>query len=136
MFTAITAVALLAGMLVDLGQPRTAALLGGVLTGGPYAAYFLLVTAPEDRHELDDQLAVVRARLGDDEYEQAIAHGAGMSLDGVIDTMVTAIDEALHQAALWHRLPIAGRQSFRLWFERRRGEADRVVESVAVRLAG
>ncbi len=93
-FTAITAVALLAGMLVDLDQPRIAALLGGVLTRGPYAAYFLLVTAPEDRHELDDQLAVVRARLGDDEYEQAIAHGAGMSLDGVIDTMVTAIDEA------------------------------------------
>ena len=104
MFTAITAVALLAGMLVDFGQPRTAALLGGVLTRGPYAAYFLLVTAPEDRHELDDQLAVVRARLGDDEYEQVIAHGAGMSLDGVIDTMVTAIDDALREAALWHRL--------------------------------
>ena len=53
------------------------------------------MTAPEDRHELDDQLAVVRARLGDDEYEQVIAHGAGMSLDGVIDTMVTAIEDAL-----------------------------------------
>ena len=53
------------------------------------------MTSPEDRHELDDQLAVVRARLGDDEYEQAIAHGAAISLDGVIDTMVTAIDDAL-----------------------------------------
>jgi hypothetical protein len=96
-FTAITAVALLAGMLVDFGQLRTAALLGGVLTRGPYAAFFLLVTAPEDRHELDDQLALVRARFGDDEYEQAIAYGAGMSLDGVIDTMVTAIDEAFQK---------------------------------------
>ena len=82
-------------MLVDFGQPRTAALLGGVLTRGPYTAYFLLVTAPEDRHELADQLAVVRARLGDDEYEQVIAHGAGMSLDAVIDTMAIAIDDAL-----------------------------------------
>ena len=34
-FTAISVVALLAGMLVDLGQPRTAALLGGVLTREP-----------------------------------------------------------------------------------------------------
>jgi hypothetical protein len=31
----------------------------------------------------------------DDEYEQAIALGSGMSLDVVIDTMVTAIDDAL-----------------------------------------
>jgi hypothetical protein len=54
-----------------------------------------VVTAPEDRDQLEHQLAGVRAELDDDEYEHAIAQGAAMSLDGTIDTMLTAIDETL-----------------------------------------
>jgi predicted ATPase/class 3 adenylate cyclase len=98
-FTAVTAAALLAGMLADFDRPRTAAVLAGVLTRGPYAPIFPVVTAPDDRQQLADQLAAVRAQLGDDEYEDAISQGAAMSLDGTLDTMLTAIDEMLATAA-------------------------------------
>jgi hypothetical protein len=93
--TRMTAVALLAELLADLDRYRPAAVLVGVLMHGPYAPILRLVTTPADRQELDQKLTQVRAQLGDDAYELALAHGAGMALDEVIDTTLTAIDDAL-----------------------------------------
>jgi predicted ATPase/class 3 adenylate cyclase len=95
LFTAIAAAAILIGVLAELHQPQPAATLAGALTEGPYAPLLVLVTQPDDRDQLDVELANLRAHLGHNAYDNAIAAGAAMSLDDIIDTMTAAIDAAL-----------------------------------------
>jgi hypothetical protein len=93
--TALAVAVVLVGVLGRLARPHRAATIGGVLTEGPYAPLLPIATEPDERAQLRLDLADLRDRLGDDDYATALATGAAMHLDGIVDTLLAAIDDAL-----------------------------------------
>jgi predicted ATPase/class 3 adenylate cyclase len=93
--TALAIAVTLISVLARLAGPRQAATIGGVITEGPYAPLLPIATEPDDRAQLRLDLTELRNRLGDDDYATALATGAAMHLDAVVDTLLAAIDDAL-----------------------------------------
>jgi hypothetical protein len=92
--TALAVAVALVGVLARIGLPDRAATIGGALTEGPYAPLLPIATEPDERDQLRSDLADLRDRLGADHYATAVATGAAMHLDAVVDTLLAAIDDA------------------------------------------
>ena len=68
----------------ELGRPEPAAVFTGVVTVGPYRHLTTIGTGPE-AEDREAMLTRVQAELGKDAYEDAVARGARMSHEKIVD---------------------------------------------------
>ncbi len=77
-----------------VGKHEPAAELAGVVTLGPFASLTTIAVGPE-ADERDAVLVDVRTELGDAAFDAALARGAGLSYDEVLDRVLGEIDRML-----------------------------------------
>jgi hypothetical protein len=80
-------------VLATLGYAEQAAVLAGVITGGPLAPLIADRIDSTEQVSLERALAPVREKLGADGYARCTARGAAMSYDEIIDYTLTELDQ-------------------------------------------
>jgi predicted ATPase/class 3 adenylate cyclase len=80
-----------------LGNHVPAAELAGVVTVGPFASLSTIGVGPE-AEERDASLVDVRRELGDASFEAAVARGAGLSYEEILDRVLGEIDRMLEES--------------------------------------
>ena len=88
--SAIGTAALAVVVVSSLGDHHAAAELAGAVTTGPYVPLLMLMSDPDQRDELDQAVTRLHGVLGDVSFDAAVARGAAMSHDEIVDLTLRA----------------------------------------------
>jgi predicted ATPase/class 3 adenylate cyclase len=88
----VTALERSVAVLVEVGQPGTAAVIGGVAKGSFARVGHL---PPNERSVLQEALTSASAQLGERKYNELTARGSSMSLDELVIYALTELDRTL-----------------------------------------